>query len=87
MAMIWSPLKDSLDGQVFVPHLNKSLGSWPVGSSSNTCLARRYFKPVEHKMLMDSYGKSAVMRWMNRSAVSIAAAASLIGIAASDPVS
>jgi hypothetical protein len=43
----------------FGPHLNKSLGSWPVGPSSGTCLARRYFKPIEHKMSMAGYGKSA----------------------------
>ena len=59
----------------FGPHLNKSLGSWPVGSSSDTCLARRYFKPVEHKMLMDGYAKSAAMHAMKRPAAVMAAAA------------
>ena len=59
----------------FGPHLNKSLSSRPVGSSSDTCLARRYFKPVEHKMLMDGYGKSAAMHVMKRPVVVMAAAA------------
>lgn len=55
-----------------------SIKAWvrrPVGSSSDTCLARRYFKPVEHKILMDGYGKSAAMHTMKRPAVVMAAAA------------